>query len=186
MKLHGTFFLTDEGTSYPGNSGYSNTDRVNICASSSGSACNTSATSMEAITVHLPSTNTSATMPTLTQPSCSGTGGNCAAVQIADSTGPKVAMFARQGALLTGASFTSTHSGTAQYLIAGLDSGYTYNVKVGGSPVLTGATVNANDNTLYFESTDGAVVVSESGFIPSVGQVTMQGIGIFQGTGGIK
>jgi hypothetical protein len=133
------------------------------CPSTNGSTCNNSATSYEAVAVHQPCNGTSCTMPTLTQPTCSATGGNCAAVQIAESTGPKVAVFARQGALLIGVSFTSTHSGTAQYLVAGLDASHTYNVTVGGSPVLTGATVNANDNTLYFESTDGAVVVSASG-----------------------
>ena len=115
-------------------------------------------------------------MPALTQPTCSGTGGNCTAVQIADSSFPKVAVFARQGALLTGASFTTTHSGTAQYVIAGLTPG-TYNVTVGGSTVVSGATVNANDNTLYFESTDGAVVVSESGTPSYTLNVTTSGTG---------
>jgi diaminopimelate epimerase len=101
-------------------------------------------------------------MPTITQPTCSGTGGNCTAVQIADSGSPKVAVFARQGVTLTQASFTSTHSGIAQYVIAGLAPG-TYNVTVGGGTVVSGATVSANDNSLYFESTAGAVVATRIG-----------------------
>jgi PKD repeat protein len=135
--------------------------RVRTCASSDGATCNSSATTYEAIAVHLP-TSSSGSMPTITQPTCTGTGGNCAAVQIADSSSPKVAMFARQGALIAGASFTSTHSGTAQYVLAGLATG-TWTVTVGGTGV-TGSpfTVNANDNTLYFESTAGAVVASRT------------------------
>ena len=105
--------MTDEGTSYPGNQGHNNTDRVNICGSSNGATCDSTLTAAEFLTVHLPTTNTSASMPTITQPSCSATGGNCTAVQIEDSSNPKVAVFARQGVTLTAASFTTTHSGTA-------------------------------------------------------------------------
>jgi len=147
--------------SYSGGAGY--TARAYMCPSTDGTTCNNSATSYEGLAVHMPIAATSGTMPTITQPSCAGTGGNCTAVQIADSSYPKVAAFARQGVLLTAASFTTTHSGTAQYLVAGLDSTHTYNVTVNSTPVLTGVTVNANDNTLYFESADGSVVVSASG-----------------------
>jgi hypothetical protein len=136
-----------------------NTYRVYICSSTDGSTCNSSATHGEWWAVHLPTTNLSATMPAITQPTCSGIGGSCAVVQIADATTPKVAVVARSGVTLTQASFTSTHSGTAQYVVAGLAPGI-YNVTVGGSTVVSGATVNANDNTLYFESTAGSVTVT--------------------------
>jgi len=136
-----------------------NTYRVYICSSTDGSTCNSSATHGEWWAVHLPTTNLSATMPAITQPTCSGTGGSCAAVQIADATTPKVAVVARSGVTLTQASFTSTHNGTAQYVVAGLAPGI-YNVTVGGSTVVSVATVNANDNTLYFESTAGSVTVT--------------------------
>ena len=159
--------------SYSGGAGY--TARAYMCPSTDGTTCANS-TSYEGIAIHMPIAATSGSMPALTQPTCSGTGGNCTAVQIADSSFPKVAVFARQGALLTGASFTTTHSGTAQYVIAGLTPG-TYNVTVGGSTVVSGATVNANDNTLYFESTDGAVVVSESGTPSYTLNVTTSGTG---------
>jgi hypothetical protein len=77
-------------------------------------------------------------------------------------TTDKVALFARGG--LTRPSpttFTTTHGGTAQYLIAGLAAG-TYQVTVGGNAVLGATTVSDGDNTLYFESTAGAVVISIS------------------------
>jgi hypothetical protein len=143
-------------TSLRGNDSNGNSAVVTVCASTTGSSCNTSATSGEWIAVHLPSTSTSAAMPTLTQPSCTGTGGNCTVVQIADSSYPKVAAFARQGVTLSGVSFTTTHSGTAQYLIAGMVPG-NYSVSVNGATVVSSVTVNANDNTLYFESTAGLV-----------------------------
>lgn len=132
--------------------------RVEVGSSTNGTSLGAVSTAEWAY-VHQPSTSTSTTMPAITQPACAGTGGNCTAVQIADSSSPKVAVFGRQGANLTGAAFTSTHSGTAQYVIAGLAPG-TYNVTVGGSTVVSGATVSANDNSLYFESTAGSVTVT--------------------------
>jgi len=140
-------------------------DGIGICASSNGSSCNASATTGEWIAVHLPSTNVSATMPTISQNSCTGTGGNCTVTEIRDSSSPKVAVFARQGALLLGASFTTTHNGTAQYLIAGLSPG-AYNVTVNGSTALNGVTVANGDNTLYFESVSGNVLVTQGVPLP--------------------
>jgi hypothetical protein len=143
-------------------------DGVGVCAGS-GSTCNTSATSFESIAVHMPSPGTSATMPTISQDACVGVGGNCTVAEIMDSSSPKVAVFARQGALLTGLSFTTMTSGTLQYLIAGLSPG-SYNVAVNGSTVVSGAAVNAGDNTLYFESTNtsvGSVVVAQAVAQPS-------------------
>jgi hypothetical protein len=158
--------MTDEGTSFPGSSGFGNTDRVDICGSSDGTTCDSTLTATEFLTVHLPTTNTSASMPTLTQPTCTAAGGNCTTLQIADGSSPKVAVFARQGVLLSGLSFTSTHSGTAQYLIAGMAPG-NYSVSVNGTTVVSSVTVNANDNSLYFESTAGAVQVTADGSTPT-------------------
>jgi len=138
------------------------TNRNYLCPSTNGSSCSTNATSFEAAIVHKPSTSPSDAMPTISQPSCTGTGGNCTVVDIQDGSYPKVAAFARQGAWLTGLSFTSTHSGTAQYLIAGLSAG-TYTVTVGGNTVSGSPfTVNPGDNTLYFESTSGTYNVTQS------------------------
>ncbi len=146
-----------------------NTVDTYTCPSTNGTSCNNSATSGEWMAVHLPSASASATMPTLTQLTVTASGGNAAAVQIADSTGPKVAVFARQAALLTTASFTTTHSGTAQYLIAGLQAG-SYSVTVNGSAISGSPfTVAANDNSLYFESTAGPIQVTQGGTPPPPG-----------------
>lgn len=134
------------------------TYRVYGCASTDGSTC-ASAESLEEIVVHLPTLTTTATMPALTQPTCTASGGNCTAVQIGDGSSPKVAVFARQGSLLTGAVFTTTHTGTAQYAVVGLAAGSAA-VTVNGSPVAGSPfTVNAGDNTVYFESTAGNIIV---------------------------
>ena len=142
--------------------GLGSTFRVSVCAATvaNPTTCDKSNTAAEFLVVHEPVAGTGNTLPTITQPSCTGTRGNCTAVQIADASHPKVAVFARQGATLTGASFTTTHSGTAQYLIAGMTAG-TYSVKLNGSQIAF-VTVNANDNTLYFESTAGAVQAEAS------------------------
>ncbi len=146
-----------------GTAGAGNVQQFYTCPSSSGSACNISTTAFEEVAVHLPSLSTTASMPPISQPACSGTGGNCAVVDIQDGGSPKVAVFARQGALLTAASFTSTHAGAAQYLIAGLaPGGYQVNlngVAIAGSPF----TAAAGDNTLYFEGSSGTYAITQSG-----------------------
>ena len=93
-----------------------------------------SATTGEWLIVHEPINGTSGSMATLTQPAATGTGTNFDAVQIADGTTPKVAAFAQSGLTATSLSMTTTHSGTGQYLVAGMSPG-TYTVTVGGTPV---------------------------------------------------
>ena len=135
--------------------------RVTVCPSVDGSTC-TASNYGEWIAVHKPSTNPNDSMPTINALNCKGVGGDCAAVEILDSNAPKVAMFARAGALLTKASFATTHTGTAQHVIAGLAPG-TYNVTVSGTAVLTGATVAPNDNTLSFQAGAGSVTITQTG-----------------------
>jgi hypothetical protein len=79
-----------------------------------------------------------------------------------DGSSPKVAVFPIANTTYTSASFTTAHPGTAQYMIAGLAPG-TYSVMVNGSTVASGLTVAANDDTLYFESTAGAVAANQTG-----------------------
>jgi hypothetical protein len=63
-------------------------------------------------------------------------------------------------------SFTTTHSGTAQYLLGGLNAG-TYTVKVNGLQVSGSPfTVAAGDNSIEFTSTAGAVALSSGGSLP--------------------
>jgi len=54
---------------------------------------------------------------------------------------------------------TTTHSGTAQYIIAGLSPG-TYTVEIGGTPVSGSPfTVLSGDSTIFFTSTSGALTI---------------------------
>ena len=131
-------------------------DGIAICSSSDGTSCNMCSTSGEWIAVHQPSSSPGTAMPSITQPNCSGTGGNCTVVQIADPSFPKVAVFARQGRLLTGVSFVTSHSATAQYVVAGLAAG-TYTI-TNGTAIST-CSVASNDNTCYFETTSGTIVL---------------------------
>jgi hypothetical protein len=79
---------------------------------------------------------------------------------------PKVAAFPIAGGAYSGLKFTSTHSGIAQYLIAGLGAG-SYSVSVNGS-TLPGSpfSVSDGDNTLYFESAAGNISVIQSQGLP--------------------
>ena len=161
---HGLALVLDstDGT-YPGGQGF--TFRVTSCASTDGSTCSASATSFEELVIHQPCGSANCRMPAVTQPSCSGTGGSCTAAQIADSGSPKVIAFARGGALLTGLSLTTTHSGTGQYLLAGIAPGiYNLAVTANGSEVFSSqVSVAANDDTLEFQSPAGALQLVRSG-----------------------
>jgi hypothetical protein len=79
-------------------------------------------------------------------------------VEILDPAQPKVAVFARQAAPLTGASFTTAHPGSAQYVVAGLAPGI-YRVMFGGATLVRTATVVAGDGTLSFVSGSGAISI---------------------------
>ncbi len=140
------------------------TYRVHACASTNGTSC-ASVTSGEWVTVLQPTTNTALTMPTITQPTCTSSGGNCTVVQIADATYPKVAVFARQGASLTQVAFTSTHSGTAQYVISGLAAGQ-YTAYRGATPIVSNVNVTAADTSMTWSSAPGAITVGPATPIP--------------------
>lgn len=87
---------------------------------------------------------------------------NFVGVQIG-GVNPKVAVFGKGTAtsLFTEASFTSTHSGTAQYLVAGLTAG-TYTVKRNGAAAGV-YTVTGTSGAIYFEATSGAYEVTQTG-----------------------
>ena len=140
---------------------YPGTFRVTVCSSQTGDRCGT-ARSAEWVSVHKPSTDLNDSMPPVNQPVCAADGGECTAVQIRDDRFSKVAAFARQGALLRGVALTTSHPGTAQYVIAGLAPG-TYRVTAGTTVVLNGAVVSPNDNTLSFASVAGNIQVKLTG-----------------------
>jgi hypothetical protein len=150
------------GSTYPSGNGHTN--RVSYCAdvASTGTCGQGGQSIMELIQVHKIATqpDTSLTVSPL-NPDANWTG-----VQTTD----KVALFARHGSTYsTLAGFTTTHSGTAQYLFAGFTPG-TYTITINGTAVPGSPfTVSANDNTIPFESTSGVVSINGS---VSVGPAT--------------
>lgn len=152
-----TVLTTHYGTA----GGQGGTSLVYACAENSGAvgSCDSSAHAATWINVYKPSVNVSDTMPVLSQPTVS----NFDTVVIQDTGGSaKVVSFAKAGALQASWSGTTSFSGTAQYLIAGLTPG-TYTMAVNGTPICTGVTVATNDNTFYCEAGAGTVVVNTSG-----------------------
>jgi hypothetical protein len=146
-----------DGT-YPGGKGYSY--RAYVCPADPGNpgACNPSAQAGEWLVVNRAEIRSDAPMPRIDQPACAGSGGGCTAVAILDSAAPKVAVFARQGALLNGVTLATAFGGQAQYVITGLTPG-TFDVAVDGARIATGVKVAAGDNTLAWTSGAGKVVV---------------------------
>jgi len=137
-----------DGT-YSGGGG--KTFRVSVCASADGATCDGTNTLAEFLVVHEPAAGTGNTVPAV---SLITTDGNWRGVQVGGAA-PKVALFARQGTVYSRASFTSTHSGVAQILIAGLAPG-TYVIR---GPVSANATVGL-DGTVYFEGAAGSYQIA--------------------------
>lgn len=143
-------FVDNANGTYTGGNNYS--FRLTYCATSNDTTCSSAATGMEAVIVHRLIAGTADTSLTSTalSPSPAWTG-----VQTAD----KVALFARQQSLPDRLPlFTTTHAGTAQYLIAGLAAG-SYNVFRNGSAVQTNVPVLASDHIIYFEDVAGDYTV---------------------------
>lgn len=132
--------------------GYGNSHRVSLCA---GSTCGGSVSSFNTFVVHKIARNLTDTTLTTTAITPDS---NWFGAQTLD----KVVLFTNDGGLHSSITdFTTTHSGTAQYLFGGFSPGV-YAVTVGGTAV-TGSpfTVSsANDGSIYFESTAGTVHVS--------------------------
>lgn len=165
--------VINDGSSYSGNQGDTMATRLTHCASSNGSTCNTSATSMEAIQAHYVTTNSnSALTATLISPDSNWTCG-----QVTGATDTKLGCFARGGSTLSNVTgFTPSFSGTAQWVFSGMAPGI-YSITVGGSSVAGSPfTVTAGDNSIYFESTSGAMVLTATvGGSLSTGKVKISG-----------
>lgn len=150
----GPIALTNDAPDFSYPSGFGYTCRVVTCPSLDGSTCNPATSHFEEVVVQMPVDGVSGAVPALLQLAAV----NFQVVQIADPVSPKVAAFAA-GGTYSSIAFTSTHTGIAQYLIAGLTPGL-YLATVNGVPVASGVTVSSGDATLYFESSSGAVQVS--------------------------
>lgn len=91
---------------------------------------------------------------------------NFAGIQVDDATTPKVFLAPKNvtnagsgiytSPTYTGVSFSTSHSGTADYLIGGLSAGF-YTVRRGGSSI---ATPTADNGTIRFSSTSGNFTVN--------------------------
>ena len=148
-----TYVNKSDGT-YTGGNGY--TFRVSVCASTTGSSCNSSNLEGEFVVVHEPVAGTNNTMPAVGMLSIVDSSHR--AVQVQGSS-PKVAVFPRGGTTYTSATFSSTHNGIAQYIITGLTAG-TYSVS--GPVTLTNQSVDAN-GVLYLEGAAGTYMVGRTG-----------------------
>ena len=148
-----TYVQNADGT-YTGGNGDS--FRVSICASSTGSSCDRGNTEGEFMVVHEPVAGTGNSLPAMEL--LATIDSNHRGVEI-DGGSPKVAVFPRGGTTYANASFTTAHSGTAQYLVAGLVPG-TYNVTVDGTSVVSGVVVSPSSDLLYFESISGSVQIT--------------------------
>jgi hypothetical protein len=139
-----------------------NSFRENICASSDGSTC-AATTSAAFLLVHRPSASTSDTMPTV---AALGTiDSNYSGVQI-EGEAPSIAVFPKAGLYHASTSFTSTHSGTAQYVVTGLESGI-YDVVRGATTIVDDETIDSN-GTIAFESVAGAFTITRAGEVPAI------------------
>jgi len=140
-----------DGSSYPGSAGSSN--RVSICA---GASCGATVWSADYVVVHkvTPTLSDTALTAIALNPDASWTG-----VQTTD----KVALFARGGVTRIAIDFTTTHQGSAQYLIAGLEGGHIYQVhRNDDSTDVAFVRVTDGDNTVYFEAPAGSYSIFPS------------------------
>lgn len=138
----GTVRVIYDGTSFTGAQGHA--QRVSICG---GAACGTTVNGFESLIVHKIAgslADTTLTAIALNQDA------NWTGVQTAD----KVALFSRGGALRTSVSVTTTHSGTAQYLFAGVAPG-SYDVYRGSQKVRGAVVVMDGDSTIAFDDVAG-------------------------------
>lgn len=145
-----TIAVNCDGDAYSGATGHA--ERVTVYG---GATAGGTSTSLDYIAVHKIATqpDTSLTAALLSA------GSSWAVVQTTDT----VSAFARGGTTNVSASFTTTHSGTASYVISGLTAS-TYTVTKGGLPV-SGSPfiVPVSNNSLRFESVAGAIVVGIGG-----------------------
>lgn len=138
------------------------TYRASVCASTDGATC-AAVSSAEFLTVHALADDLVSTMPATTLLTPTGWVG----VQVAATT-PKVALFPRAGASPTSLNVTTTHSSTAQYVIACPADG-NYEVAMGGTPVSGSPfTCSTANGAMGFTSTAGTLTIGEG-----VGDITL-------------
>ncbi|MEZ5356548.1 MAG: Ig domain-containing protein [Bryobacteraceae bacterium] len=123
------------------------------------------ATETEFLVLHRVGGSLSDTLPSV---SLLNSDSNFRAVQVDDANAPLVVLLSKTA--LSGASnyisasVVSTHAGQARYLVGGLTAG-TYEVKLNGSVILSGLSVDGNTETIEFTAPAGSVVISQTGAV---------------------
>jgi hypothetical protein len=154
----GSIFVRDDGSSYAGGNGH--THRVSVCG---GSSCGATVGRFESFVVHKIASGLSDTslIAKMLSPDA-----NWAGIETTDAggAGGKVAVVARNGLTPFVANFQTDHPGVAQYLVAGLQSGFVYRVyrNDDGTDVIRQA-VTDGDNSLYFEAPAGSYSIFPEG-----------------------
>ncbi len=154
----GIRMATDSGNdsdgSYTGGAGYS--FRWYTCPSGDGGLTCANVTSAEWFVVHQPAADTGAVMPEV--PSLAA--GAWRGVQISDPLSAKVLMFTTPGMTAAGPTFTTTHAGTGQYLVAGLPAGSWMARRNGGAIVGGPVEVSSTGGgTFSFASLSGEIAI---------------------------
>ncbi|MEZ5404533.1 MAG: putative Ig domain-containing protein [Bryobacteraceae bacterium] len=123
------------------------------------------ATEAEFLVLHRVSGSLSDTLPPVTLLTSDS---NFRALQVDDPGTPLVVLFSKTSAAgasnYISASAVSTHAGQGRYLVGGLTPG-TYEVKLNGSVILSGLSVDGNTETLEFNAPAGTVLVSQTGAV---------------------
>jgi hypothetical protein len=162
-----TVAIIDDNDTYPFSTG--STHRVTTAASTDGATINTSATSTQMLAcMELVDDQTTTGVP------CSLLGtvdANYFGAQFSDNSNSKVGVFSKDATLRTSMSFTSSHAGTGQYFVDGLQDGV-YSVALSGVEQTTctvGAVVNnlQDDAGCAWDGIAGAYTVTKSGSAPS-------------------
>ena len=154
----GTIFVRDDGSSYQGGNGH--THRVSLCG---GSSCGATVSQFEAFIVHKIASGLSDTSLTakLLSPDPAWAG-----LETTDAAGTagKVALIARGGRTPFNAILQTDHPGTGQYLIAGLQPGFVYDVNRNADGTnITSQAVSNGDSSLYFEAPAGSYSIFPDG-----------------------
>lgn len=138
--------------------GTGQTFRVSICASADGSTCDAGNLKTNILAVHrivdgVTETSNPAALLATIDPNFMGI-----------ETDSAVAVFPVEGATLSSSTFTTTHAGTAQYLVSGLTAG-SWSIYRNSTLVSASVTVDSN-GVIYFEGTSGAYMLSRTGAGP--------------------
>lgn len=156
------------GSTYPGGNGY--THRFTVAGGTSAGA---SVSKMLSVAGHkMMSGLTDTTFNT----SALNPDANWTGVQLTGARSTGIALFAVGGSAHSSmASFTTSFSGTGDWLIMGLTPGI-YSLTVAGVPVAGSPfTVGSGDGTIYFSSGAGTVVLNSGSLPPPVSPTSVQG-----------